>query len=188
MIKNYNIYIGDDKKMKVMVISDIHGGVKYLKKAIEIFNKEKAERLLILGDFTGYYGSSSSMEVAEILNEMADKITAVRGNCDSLSFEEMLNFRLEDIRYINVNNKVVTLTHGHLYNRYRQPEYVGDIFLNGHIHYGTIVKENGIIFANPGSITKPRNGSEHSFLIIDDKKIVLKNLDGDILQEENIEE
>ena len=173
--------------MKVMVISDIHGGVKYLKRAIEIFNEEKAQRLLILGDFTGYYGSSSSMEVAEILNNMADKITAVRGNCDSQSFEEMLNFRLEDIRYINVNNKVITLTHGHLYNRYRQPEYVGDIFLNGHIHYGIIEKKDGVIFANPGSITKPRNGSEHSFLIIDEERITLKNLDGDVLMEEKLD-
>ena len=172
--------------MKIMVISDIHGGVKYLKKAIERYVEEKAERLLILGDFTGYYGSSSNMEVAEILNQMADKICAVRGNCDSELFEEMINFSLTDIRHINVNDKVITLTHGHLFNRYRLPEYIGDIFLNGHIHYGTIQKDGDRIFANPGSITKPRNGSEHSYLVIDEESIILKNLEGCILLEEKI--
>lgn len=172
--------------MKVMVISDIHGGVKYLQKAIEKYKEEKAERLLILGDFTGDFNSSSSLEIAEILNEMADKICAVRGNCDSESFEALLNFGLTDIRHINVNNKVVTLTHGHLYNRYNLPEYCGDIFLNGHIHYGMIEKVDGRIFANPGSITKPRNGSEHSYLTIDEEKITLKNLEGIILLEEKI--
>lgn len=172
--------------MKIMVISDIHGGVKYLQMALERYKEEKAERLLILGDFTSYFNSSTSMEIAEMLNEMSDQICAVRGNCDSESFEATLNFGLMDIRHINLNGKVVTLTHGHLYNRYNLPEYYGDIFLSGHIHYGIIQKENGRIFANPGSITKPRNGSEHSYLTIDEEKIKLKNLDGIILLEEKI--
>ena len=172
--------------MKVMVISDIHGGVKYLKKALEKYKEENAEKLLILGDFTSYFNSSSSMEVAEILNEIADEICAVRGNCDSELFEEMLNFGLMDIRHININGKVITLTHGHLYNRYNLPEYYGDIFLNGHIHYGTIQKDGDKIFANPGSITKPRNGSEHSYLTIDEKSIILKNLEGTTILEEKI--
>ena len=174
--------------MKVMVLSDIHGGVKYLKQALEKYKEEKAERLLILGDFTSYFNSSPSIEVAEILNEISDQICAVRGNCDSESFEAVLNFGLADIRHINLNGKVVTLTHGHLYNKYNLPEYCGDIFLSGHIHYGMIQKENGKIFANPGSITKPRNGSERSYLIIDENKIYLKNLEGNVIIEEKIGE
>ena len=172
--------------MKVMVISDIHGGVKYLKKALEKFEEEKAERLLVLGDFTSYLNSTSNIEIAEMLNEMANKICAVRGNCDSEFFEGELSFELMDIRHINVNDKVVTLTHGHIYNKYNLPEYYGDIFLNGHIHCGTIEKRGDKIFANPGSITKPRNGSQHSYIIIDEKNITLKNLDGEILLEEKL--
>ena len=165
--------------MKAMVISDIHGGVKNLKKALERYKVEKADKLLILGDFTSYFNSSFSMEIAEMLNEISDSICAVRGNCDSFTFEEKLNFGLMDIRYININNKVVTLTHGHLYNRYNLPEYSGDIFLTGHTHCATISKDNTIIFANPGSITNPRNGTDKSYLIIDEKEIVLKTLDGE---------
>ena len=172
--------------MKAMIISDIHGGVKYLEQALERYKEEGAERLIILGDFSGYFNSSSSYEVAEILNSFSEEITAVRGNCDNESFEEMLNFGLMDIRHININGKVVTLTHGHLYDKYNLPEYCGDIFVSGHTHYGNVDKTEERIFANPGSISRPRNGSEHSYLIIDENKITLKDLEGKTLVEENI--
>ena len=172
--------------MKVMIISDIHGGIKYLEQVLERYNEEHAERLIILGDFSGYFNSSSDYEVAEILNNFTGEITAVRGNCDNDGLEEMLNFGLMDIKHINLNGKVITLTHGHLYNKYSLPEYCGEIFVSGHTHYGMIEKTEGRIFANPGSITKPRNGSEHSYLIIDENKIILKNLEGKILIQENI--
>ncbi len=172
--------------MKVMIISDIHGGIKYLEQALERYNEEQAERLIILGDFSGYFNSSNDYEVVEILNNFTGEVTAVRGNCDNDGFEEMLNFDLMDIRHINLNGKVITLTHGHLYNKYSLPEYCGEIFVSGHTHYGMIEKTEGRIFANPGSITKPRNGSEHSYLIIDENKIILKNLEGKILIEEDI--
>ena len=124
--------------------------------------------------------------MAETLNKFSGEIIAVRGNCDNEDFERGLDFGLMDIRHINLNQNVITLTHGHLYNRYNLPEYYGEIFLTGHTHYGMIYKEEGQLFANPGSISKPRNGSEHSYLVIDENKIILKNLEGKILIEENI--
>ena len=57
--------------MKAMCISDIHGSIENLKKVIDIYREENAEKLIILGDFSGYYFSSSDFEVAEILNNMA---------------------------------------------------------------------------------------------------------------------
>ena len=179
--------MGRQNNMKAMVISDIHGGIKYLKEAINRYKEEKAERLIILGDFSGYFNSSSDYEVVEILNNFAEVICAVRGNCDNQKFEEMLKFTLEDIRYINLNGKVLTLTHGHIYNKYNLPEYCGDIFINGHTHYGMIEKYENKIFANPGSISRPRNGSQHSYLIIHEKKISLKNLEGEILMDIDID-
>lgn len=46
-------------------------------------------------------------------------------------------------------------------------------------------KLDGLIFANPGSISVPRNNSEHSYMIIDDKNIILKDVNGNILKEKN---
>ena len=97
-----------------------------------------------------------------------------------------MQFPLTDITHINLNGKVITLTHGHLYDKYHLPQYCGDIFLSGHTHYGMITKQDGKIFANPGSISRPRNGPEKSYLLIDEENIYLKTLEREILIQEKI--
>ena len=52
----------------------------------------------------------------------------------------------------------------------------------GHTHVGTIEKVGNRIIANPGSISKPRGGTKKSYLIIDDEKIELKELNGEIIK------
>ena len=39
--------------MKLLIISDIHGSSYYAKKLEEIYNKEKPDKLIVLGDL--YY-------------------------------------------------------------------------------------------------------------------------------------
>ena len=136
--------------------------------------------------FVGYFSTINDDESAEILNGYSKEIYAVRGNCDNEKIEQLLQFGLLDIRHINLNNNIITLTHGHLYNSYNLPAYCGEIFLSGHTHYGMITKKEGKIFANPGSISRPRNGAEHTYLLIDDHKIYLKNLEGHVLIEEEL--
>lgn len=41
--------------MKLFIMSDIHGSIYYLDKAIECYNEEKADYILILGDIL-YHG------------------------------------------------------------------------------------------------------------------------------------
>ena len=36
--------------MKIMIISDIHGGYEELEKVLDIFDKEKYDKLFVLGD------------------------------------------------------------------------------------------------------------------------------------------
>lgn len=168
--------------MKVMCISDIHGNIECLNKAIEKYREENAEKLIILGDFSGYYFSSSDFEVAEILNNMASLIVAVKGNCDSSQADEMFNFKLGYLKTIDVNGIKITLTHGHIYDRNNLPENCGDIFLSGHTHIGNIEKINGKIIANPGSISKPRGGTKKSYIIIDEEKVDLKSIDGQLIK------
>ena len=168
--------------MKIMCISDIHGNIECLKKAIERFREENAEKLIILGDFSSYYFSSSDFEVAEILNNMAGSIIAVRGNCDSSEQENLFHFSLGLVKTIEINGMKITLTHGHVYNRNNLPENCGDIFLSGHTHVGMIEKIGDKTIANPGSISKPRGGTKKSYIIIDEEKIELKELDGEIIK------
>lgn len=169
--------------MKVMCISDIHGNIECLKQSLEKYKEEGAEKLLILGDFSGYgVFSSQDLEVAEILNNMSGVIIAVKGNCDSSKIEEILGFGLTYQRNIKINDNIITITHGHIYNRNNLPENCGNIFLSGHTHVGIIEKIGEKIIANPGSISKPRGGSKKSYIIIDEEKIVLKSIQGETIK------
>jgi putative phosphoesterase len=168
--------------MKVMVISDIHGDIDSLRKVIELYKKEKADNLIILGDFAGYFHSSTDYEVADMLNEMAASIIAVKGNCDSSEIDKIFNFSLGYLKNIKVNQNIITITHGHMYNRYNLPSDCGKIFLFGHTHFGIIEKQKDIIIANPGSISKPRAGSKKTYIIIDENNIILKELNGETVK------
>ena len=65
-------------------------------------------------------------------------------------------------------------------------EYEGDNFIYGHFHTGFIERINGVIVANAGSVSLPKNDTPRSYIILEGKKIILKTLDGNIIKEETI--
>ena len=128
----------------------------------------------------------SPMEVAKTLNSLKDKIMAVRGNCDAEVDEMISEFKLEDHILTNINNKKVYFTHGHRYNIEKIPYDDFEIMIYGHLHIGFIEEKEGYLFANPGSISLPKGGSQNSYLIFDENKLILKDIDGNILQQYEI--
>ena len=179
--------------MKLFIISDIHGSLYYLKKVMEIFGKENYDKLVILGDEL-YHGPRNPLpkdyspkEVIEILNKYKDKIIAVRGNCDSEVDQMVLSYPImSDYSMIYLGNKRVFLTHGHIYNIDNPlPMSEGDILLYGHLHIPMIEKKGERYFFNSGSISLPKNNSNHSFAILDETKFQIKDLDENILMEIN---
>ena len=178
--------------MKWMIISDIHGSYDDLKKVMEIYEEEKMEKLIILGDIL-YHGPRNPltekyepMEVAKILNNLKDKIIAVKGNCDADVDEMISDFKMLEKISLDINGYRVFCSHGHKYNINNLPEEYFDIMFYGHFHTGFIEKENGRIYANPGSISLPKNNSQHSYLIFQDKELILKDIDGNIIQKTNL--
>lgn len=168
---------------KLMCISDIHGNIECLKQIMVKYRDENADKLLILGDFFSYgFLSSSAFEVAELLNNISRNIIAVKGNCDSSRVDDLFHFTLPYTRNFNFNDITLTLTHGHIYNKNNLPENCGQVFLSGHTHIGFIEKVEDRIIANPGSISKARGGSQKSYLTIAKDKILLKNLQGEIIK------
>ncbi len=175
--------------MKVLVISDIHGSSYYARKIEEIVEKENPEKIVLLGDLY-YHGPRnelsqeySPMEVAKILNSLKDKLMVVRGNCDAEVDEMISEFKFEDHILTNINGKNIYFTHGHKYNIENIPYEDFDILIYGHIHQGFIQEKEGYLFANPGSISLPKGGTEHSYLILEENQITLKDVAGRILQE-----
>ena len=169
--------------MIYMFVSDIHGNVERLEEIIEIMNKENANKLVILGDTASHVDDGINERLAELLNNMKDKIEVIRGNCDTRRFEEKLEFEMFDMDNLYANGRFVTITHGHYYNCYQLPANCGEIFIQGHTHVPMLQKLNGKILANPGSVTKPRGVYLRCYIIINEEKIMIKTLEGKLVKE-----
>lgn len=171
--------------MKLMFLSDIHGSVFYTKQALEIFEKEEADYLIILGDVL-YHGPRNPLpkdydpkEVAPLLNGYRDKIIAVRGNCDSEVDQMMLDYPImSDYSTVFYNNKRIFVTHGHIYNQINMPKLSkGDVFISGHTHIPVAEERNGVFMLNPGSITLPKQNNPNSYAVLEDDLFEIKDLD-----------
>ena len=169
--------------MKYMIISDIHGGLYELNKVLDIYSKENCSKLLILGDLFDYGISITRNDIVNRLNIMKDSIIAVRGNCDN-NIKDIL-FDMPYINKVNLNNKNIILTHGHLYSKEYLSDLDVDVILTGHSHIACIENIENKLFLNPGSISKSRRG-ENSFAIIDENKATIRNLDNEIIEKYNL--
>lgn len=177
--------------MKIFFIADIHGSLYYTRKALESFKKENADYIAILGDEL-YHGARNPLpeeynpkEVALLLNEFADRIIAVRGNCDSEVDEMVLDFpMMAAYSIILYNNRRLFLTHGHIYNEDNLPKLrEGDVFIYGHTHVPRAEKKDNIFIINPGSITFPKENSSNSYGVLEENTFKIKDLNGTVIKE-----
>lgn len=181
--------------MKIMIASDIHGSAYYCRQLLEAFRSEHADRLLLLGDIL-YHGPRNDLpkdyapkEVLAMLNEMKENIFCVRGNCDGDVDQMVLDFPImADYCILTAGERLIYATHGHNHNLSTLPPLQpGDILLHGHTHvpawecFG-----NDNMYLNPGSVSIPKSGSKHSYLIVDGNTVFWKSLDGEIYHEETI--
>ena len=75
--------------MKLMIASDLHGSAAYTRRLLELYRDTGCQRLVLLGDLL-YHGPRNPLPegyeppaVAKLLNDMADELLCVRGNCDA---------------------------------------------------------------------------------------------------------
>lgn len=177
--------------MKLIIASDIHGSLKYTKKLEELIKNTNPDNIILLGDLL-YHGARNDLpeeyftiEVTNILNKYADKIIAVRGNCDSEVDDMVTNFSImEDYKELNVDGVKVYLTHGHLINKYAQI-FAENYLLSGHTHVYNLEGKH----LNPGSVGIPKINKEHTCLLYENKTFKLIDLENfNILKELPIDE
>ncbi len=225
--------------MKLMIASDIHGSAYYCRKMLEAYDREKADKLLLLGDIL-YHGPRNDLpkeyapkEVIAMLNARKQEILCVRGNCDTEVDQMVLEFPiLAEYCFLNLDGQNIYATHGHVWNPKKLPmlkagdillnghthvefpilaEYcflnldgqniyathghvwnpkklpmlkAGDILLNGHTHVPAceeIKTESGdfAMYMNPGSVSIPKEHSEHSYMVCENGVFEWKNLEGE---------
>ena len=161
--------------MKLMIASDIHGSSYYCRKMIEAYRQEEAARLLLLGDLL-YHGPRNNLprdynpkEVISMLNEIKNELLCVRGNCDTEVDQMVLDFPiLAEYCLLELDGRTIFATHGHNFNPDNLPMLKeGDILLNGHTHIPANQNMGTYTYMNPGSISIPKEGSAHGYMIYD---------------------
>lgn len=148
-----------------LIVSDIHGsdeGMLLVRQAIEHFHPEG---IISAGDqcpdplYSAFYSS----------------LIAVRGNCDR--FYEYYDIPFPPLsREIKLYGKRIVITHGHEAAPDDFDLQKGDIFISGHTHVPSLYEEEGVVFCNPGSPSRPRSSSGPTAAALSDKGIFLFSL------------
>lgn len=171
--------------MKILIASDIHGSAYWCEKLVEAFKRESADRLALLGDIL-YHGPRNPLpcdyapaKVVELLTPLAQKITCVRGNCESEVDQMVLPFNCSsDYATMFVDGINIHLSHGH---RAAPPMGKGDVYLTGHTHVPlNAVEGDGFIHLNPGSTSLPKEDSWNGYIIYDSNTFLFKDFEGNI--------
>ena len=177
--------------MKYLIVSDIHGSAPRLAKVLEHYRNGGYDLLLILGDILNYGPRNGLPEgldapaVANMLNPLANRIVAVRGNCDSEVDQMLLHFpMMSTSAFLIDSGRRILLTHGHVMTPENTPTGSYDLFISGHTHLMDLDRRpGGAIGCNSGSFTFPKGGNPPSFLTLEDGILSLRDLDGKVLKQ-----
>ena len=178
--------------MKYMIASDLHGSDYYCDKMLEAFDKEGADRLILLGDIL-YHGPRNDLpkdyntkKIIPKLNARKHQLFCVRGNCEAEVDQMVLEFPvLADYALLEQKGHMIFITHGHLYNEIQPPLLQpGDVLLHGHTHVQVCrPMGNGCMYLNPGSLSLPKENSAHGYMTLEDGVFTWKDVeDGHELQ------
>ena len=162
--------------MKLLIASDIHGAAGYCRDLLAAWDREGADRLLLLGDLL-YHGPRNDLpreyapkEVIPLLNGKKEKLLCVRGNCDAEVDQMVLEFPvLADYAVLPVGRRLIYATHGHIYHVNNLPPLApGDVLLHGHTHVPAWTEfGQGNLYLNPGSVSIPKENSPHSCMVLE---------------------
>ena len=174
--------------MKLIIASDIHGGAECCRALLDAAERERADKILLLGDIL-YHGPRNDLpadyapkKVIEMLNNVKDKLICVRGNCDAEVDQMVLDFPImQDSTTICdcENSLYIFATHGHRISPSNLPSLPPkSAFLYGHTHVKRIETVDGTLCLNPGSITIPKENNPKTYATYERGKFEIKTLDG----------
>ncbi len=168
--------------MKLLFASDLHGDIACTRRLFEVYDKENADKLILLGDLL-YHGPRNDLppqyapkEVIALLNSRKEDLCTVRGNCDTEVDQMVLEFPiLADYMLMMEKGKTLFITHGH---HTPPPLKNGDILIHGHTHVLTVTPfGNGNLYINPGSVTLPKENNPKSYMTYENGIFTIKDMD-----------
>lgn len=153
--------------MKLVIASDIHGSAYWCEKLMARIAAEAPDRVILLGDLL-YHGPRNDLprdyapkKVIPMLSSIANKILAVRGNCEAEVDQMVLPFPcMADYALLETGHDTLYLTHGHHHNPDSLPPLPdGTVFLSGHTHVKLDALHGAVRCLNPGSVSIPKDGT-----------------------------
>ena len=177
--------------MKFFFASDIHGDLAAARAMRDAFERERADRLILLGDLL-YHGPRNPLPAAydpkgviALLSDMKEQILAVRGNCDTEVDQMVLPFPiLADYAVLPLSGgRLAYLTHGHRYHEETpMPLATGDILIHGHTHVAGLTRcKAGQLCLNPGSVSLPKGDTPACYMTLEGSSFSIRRLaDGSV--------
>ena len=146
--------------MRILIVSDTHGSIS---RVSDVYKKLAAsspvDMIVHCGDYSG--------DAQDIRNTLGKKVLSVRGNCDGC-FDE------KEFAILETEAGNFFVCHGHmqnvgyskrdLYYYACQEDCIGAIY--GHTHRADKTDLGDFLFLNPGSLTRPRDGSGGTFALL----------------------
>lgn len=165
--------------MKILIASDIHGSSYYAEKLYEIYEQSNPDYVFLLGDYL-YHGPQNDLpreynvqKTITILNKMKSKIIGLKGDCDSEADLKKLLFDIDyGFRLLNVDGIKIYLTHGHINNILPKIDH-DSILITGNTHIYNMEEK----YINPGSISLPLDDAPHTYIMYNDHKFYLYDID-----------
>lgn len=160
--------------MKIGVMSDTHGSLKYFEKALDALSD--CDMLFHIGDIL-YHGPRNDLPegynpkpMIEKLNALKD-IVIVKGNCEADVDQMVLKHPIQSpYALCQVENTRFILNHGYTEPKetiiQKAKDMDADVLILGHTHVKELTDHGDIIVLNPGSTSIPKDGS-HSVATIE---------------------
>ena len=170
--------------MKLMIASDLHGSAYYTRLLLTAMDREQSDRLLLLGDLL-YHGPRNDLpreyapkQVIQLLNARKSQILCVRGNCEAEVDQMVLEFPvLSEFGVVFADGLTLYMLHGH--KNLDIPVLPGDILLCGHTHVPAVRKDGEHYYVNPGSVSIPKEGSCHGYMMLENRQLRHVSLEGE---------
>lgn len=174
--------------MTFVVASDLHGSALWTRRLLDVCEAEKASQLVLLGDLL-YHGPRNPLPdgydppaVTNMLNDAADRIIAIQGNCDAEVDSMVLRFPLARMATVMVDGHRFLCTHGHEFHDGNLPPMAGgDVLLFGHTHLYLAEERDGIFLVNPGSVSLAKQDRPNTFMVYRDDTCVIKDFSGTVM-------
>lgn len=170
--------------MKLMIASDLHGSAYYTRLLLMAMDREQPDRLLLLGDLL-YHGPRNDLpreyapkQVIQLLNARKSQLLCVRGNCEAEVDQMVLEFPvLSEFGVVFADGLTLYMLHGH--KNLDIPVLPGDILLCGHTHVPAVRKDGAHYEVNPGSVSIPKEGSCHGYMMLENRQLRHVSLEGE---------